>query len=67
MITSINGSREQKDVRQFVDEGLLAKDARAIREFYKSINPDVLLQYTPDGGEEARDIPIGIGFFWPEL
>lgn len=67
MITSINGSRESKDIRDFVDQGLLAKDARALRDFYKSINPDVLLQYTPDGGEEARDIPIGIAFFWPDL
>lgn len=67
MITSINGSREQKDIRQFVDEGLLAKDARAIRDFYKSINPDIILEYYPDGREEARDIPIGIGFFWPEF
>lgn len=67
MITSINGSREQKDIRQFVDEGLLARDARAIRDFYKSINPDVLIQFYPDGGEEARDIPIGITFFWPEF
>lgn len=67
MITSINGSREYKDIRDFVDQGLLAKDARALRDFYKSINPDVVLQYTPDGGEEARDIPIGIAFFWPDL
>lgn len=66
MITSINGSREQKDVRSFVDTALLAKDARALREHYKTINPDILLQFTPEGREEVRDIPIGIGFFWPD-
>ena len=67
MITSINGSREQKDIRQFVDQALLARDARAIRDFYKTINPDVLIQFYPDGGEEAKDIPIGINFFWPDF
>ncbi len=66
MITSINGSREQKDIRSFVDTALLAKDARALREYYKTINPDILLQFTLEGREEVRDIPIGIGFFWPD-
>jgi hypothetical protein len=66
MITSVNGSRENKDIREFVDNFLLAKDARAIREFYTSISPDVNMVYYKDGREEAADIPIGIGFFWPD-
>ena len=65
MITSVNGSREQKTIRDFVDTALLAKDARALREYYKLINPDVLIEYV-DGREEKRDLPIGVSFFWPD-
>jgi hypothetical protein len=65
MITSINGSREQKTIREFVDTALLAKDARALREYYRNINPDVLIEYV-DGREERKDLPIGVSFFWPD-
>lgn len=70
IITSINGKREQKDIREFVDNYLLAKDARALREKYSEISPDVDLKisYTAaDGGEEEMLLPIGLDFFWPEL
>ena len=67
MITSVNGSREKKDIRNFVDNFLLAKDARAIREYYANISPDVNMVYYDDGRKEAVDIPIGIGFFWPDI
>ena len=66
IITSINDRREKKDIREFVDNYCLAKDARAIREFYTSISPDVNMIYYKEGREEAADIPIGIGFFWPD-
>ena len=32
MITSVDGDREKKTIREFVDNYLLAKDARALRE-----------------------------------
>lgn len=67
MITSVNGSREKKDIRNFVDNFLLAKDARAIRKFYSDISPDVKMVFTRDEREEEADIPIGIGFFWPDV
>lgn len=66
IITSVNGSREQKDIREFVDQYLLAADARALREEYTSIQPDVnLTVYLPDV-EEGVNLPIGLDFFWPE-
>ena len=67
MITSVNGSREKKDIRNFVDNFLLAKDARAIRKYYSDISPDVKMVFTRDEREEEADIPIGIGFFWPDV
>ena len=70
MITSINGSRETVDIRNFVDNYLLASDARALRQYYNEINPDVNLTFMrelPEGGEEVTPIPIGVNFFWPDV
>jgi hypothetical protein len=69
LITSVNGIRDIKDTRQFVDNYLLAKDARAIRKYYSEINPDIDLSYTytnSQGGKEEVNVPIGIDFFWPD-
>lgn len=70
MITSVNGSRETVDIRNFVDNYLLASDARALRQYYNEINPDVNLTFMrelPEGGEEVTPIPIGVNFFWPDV
>ena len=48
---------------------MLATDARALRKHYSDIQPDADLSFVvnaEDGGEEVIDIPIGIGFFWPD-
>jgi len=66
LITSINGLTEKKDIREFVDNFLLAKDARALREEYNRVNPDVDLTVYPDGFEEGVDLPITLAFFWPD-
>ena len=66
LLTSVNGSTENKDIREFVDNYLLDKDARAIREEYKRVNPDVDLTVYPEGFEEGVDLPITVGFFWPD-
>jgi len=67
LITSVNGSREVKDIREFVDNYLLARDARSLREHVRQIQPDVDLTFFPEGSDTRVDIPIGISFFWPEL
>ena len=66
MITSVNGMTEQKDIRDFVDNYLLAKDARALREEYSRVQPDINLKVSIDGVEEDVDMPIGLTFFWPD-
>jgi hypothetical protein len=66
IITSVEGKREQKDIRDFVDNYLIAKDARALREYYSKISPDVNLKYYPENAEEGIDIPISVSFFWPD-
>jgi hypothetical protein len=67
MITSVEGMREKKDIREFVDTALLAKDARALREYVKEIQPDVDLTFFPSEGSNRVNIPIGVSFFWPDI
>ena len=69
MITSVNGITEKKDIREFVDKYLLAKDARALRDYYNKVSPDLDMSITvdtEDGGQEDVDLPITINFFWPD-
>lgn len=69
IITSVNNLTEQKDVRDFVENYLLASDARALRADYTSNQPNVNMtfKYTDeDGVEEDVDLPIGLNFFWPD-
>ena len=67
MITSVNGLRDQKDIREFVDNYFLAKDARAFREYYNSIQPDIDLEVQIDGQEDVVNLPITLNFFWPDV
>ena len=69
-ILSINGDYEQKTIREFVDTTMLARDSRALRNHIKAIQPDIDLsfKYTNKRGQEKEiDIPIGVGFFWPDV
>jgi hypothetical protein len=69
IITSINGDRDQKNIRDFIDTYLLAPDARALRQYYNQISPDIDMKYKPNDENyvgEGIDIPIGLNFFWPD-
>jgi len=67
IITSVNGNRDQKDIREFVDNYLLARDSRALREYIKEVQPDVDLTFFPEGSNEKVSIPVGLSFFWPDI
>jgi hypothetical protein len=67
MITSVNGDRETKTIREFVDNHLLAKDSRELRKHVKENQPDVDLTFFPEGSPSRIDIPVGIKFFWPDF
>jgi len=66
MITSVDGDREKKTIREFVDNYLLAIDARSLREEIRRVSPDVELKYYGDDVEEAITIPVDLTFFWPD-
>lgn len=67
MIQSINGERDKKVIREFVDTAFLARDARAFREHLQKIQPDVDLTFFPSGTKRSVSIPIGVSFFWPDV
>jgi hypothetical protein len=66
MITSVNGDREKKTIREFIDNQLLARDSRALRQEVKRISPDIDLTIQGDGGEDIA-VPINLNFFWPDF
>jgi hypothetical protein len=66
MITSVNGDRERKNIREFVDNEILARDSRALRQEIKRISPDIDLTIKGDDGEDIA-IPISLNFFWPDF
>jgi hypothetical protein len=68
-IVSINGSTNKNDIKDFVENHLLARDSRALRNFIKDTSPDVNLKtkVMVNGVEEDIDIPISLNFFWPDL
>ena len=67
LITSIEGDRDKKNIREFVDNYLLARDSKALRDYVKQIQPDVDAKFYPDGGPIGGiDIPFGVTFLWPD-
>ena len=71
MILSLDGDYERKTVRNFVDNQLLARDSRALREYVRQIQPDVNMtfDYENENGEMQRgaNVPLNINFFWPDV
>ena len=69
IINSVNGDSEKKTIREFVDKGLLARDARALRKYINEIQPDTDLTFereASNGDFETLTIPITANFFWPD-
>jgi hypothetical protein len=44
IITSVEGDTTSKSIRDFVDNYLLARDSRSLREFIRTIQPDINLE-----------------------
>lgn len=69
IIVEIDGSSDKKIIRETVDSMLVA-DTRALREFYRSVTPDVKFEsaYTCESCNTSTTLPfsIGLNFFWPD-
>jgi len=70
-IVAVNGERDKKAIRDFVDNSLLARDSMALRKYVKEIAPDMDMSFAFVGSDgytqEGVDLPIGLSFFYPEL
>ncbi|KKL88020.1 hypothetical protein LCGC14_1928880 [marine sediment metagenome] len=70
IILAVDGNADKQAVRDFVDNEFLARDAKAFRDYYYTVNPDVDMSYNfvcPKCNSERRiTVPLGIDFFWPE-
>ncbi len=64
-IVSVDGTTERNEIANFVENYLLAQDARALRNYIKDISPDIDMSFITNHGEEVM-IPININFFWPD-
>jgi len=67
-ILSINGETDQKTIRDFIDNFMLAKDSSAFRSYLKTISPDIKLVFVHEANnsEEEVAIPVQVQFFWPD-
>ncbi len=70
LITAIDGEKDTKFISDFVDNHLMAYDAREFRNYVKKITPDLELDFTfisdETGDEVEMEIPIEVSFFWPD-
>jgi hypothetical protein len=70
MILSVNGDYEKKTIREFVDNALLARDSKSLRNYLSEIMPDIDLKVDLDFSSGATadgvSIPLGLNFFWPD-
>jgi hypothetical protein len=70
IVTSFNGNRDRKTVREFA-EAMIIRDVRALREAYRKVSPDVNFELNVvcpscDTAIKAR-MPFGANFFWPDI
>ena len=68
-ILSVDGETDIKVINDFVDNQFLALDTKAFRKHTVAITPDIIFEteYESQIGElHTVNIPVGVGFFWPE-
>lgn len=68
-IIAVNGVRDTKTIREFVDK-MPMQDSKALRKYIQQISPDIDMTFTFErkNGEtvEGLSIPLTVDFFWPE-
>ena len=67
IITSVGGDSEPKTIRKYVDDFLLARDARALRKHIDEFQPDIDLSFFPPESDSPQPLPINLNFFWPDV
>jgi hypothetical protein len=71
VVIELDGDSDVSKIRNFIDREMLAIDSRAIRQFMKSVTPDIdLTVWLTDEAtlEPFRStFTIGLDFFWPDV
>lgn len=67
IITSVNGDEDPRNIRSFVDNALLARDARALRQYISKIQPDIDMTFIPEDSNSPVQIPIQVNFLWVDV
>jgi len=69
LITSVDGKSDATLINTFVDNELLARDSRALRDEIKRVTPDIDMTFVftseTTGETKVMDMPMDVGFFWP--
>lgn len=69
IIAEVDGSTDPKVIRETV-EGMLVKDSRALREFYKTVTPDMIFETvfvcSKCSHTDTLPLTLGANFFWPD-
>jgi len=67
-IKSINGDTNQANINNFANN-ILSRDSLHLRQEMKKVTPDIeLIQEVEIGGDTVEvDIPMTVGFFWPNI
>ena len=69
LVLSVNGESDNKTIRDFVDNYMLARDSRALREHIRETQPDIQMKFDyigENGVEEDAVVPMTAGFLWPD-
>ena len=66
------GDYNSKTIRDYVNNQLLARDSRALREYVREVQPDVNLTFDYEDeytGEIKRgvNVPLNLTFLWPDF
>ena len=68
-VLSFNGYDDEKTINYVIDN-MVATDARVLRDVFKTISPDIIMQQNfvckNCEHEEVIDVPFGTDFFWPD-
>ena len=67
-ILSVNEDYDQKNIRDFVENYLIAKDSNPLRSYIASISPDIDLTVSftlSNGTEIEQNLPLTAEFFFP--
>ena len=69
VLIEVDGKTERAVINKFVDTTFLAVDSLALREYLKSITPDIDMSYNFECSlcayEEEVAVPMTVRFFWP--